>query len=172
MRLPKSLTELGDMIVAGSKLLPQAFGVWIGEQDGWGGCALGAAYIEAGGLVEHKSHMDYPRMQWKVATPESHQFIVAIRELSAGLRVACPEKGCTLHRDPITVHHTIGMRLNDDHRWSREAIAEWLYALDREKDKVKNEVKRQGKEDVGGSPHSTRSKGKNHTPHLVGAGGL
>jgi hypothetical protein len=41
-------------------------------------------------------------------------------------KVACP--ACP-RREPVSVSRTV-VHLNDDHLWSREAIADWLDSLD------------------------------------------
>lgn len=83
---------------------PQAFGDW--RDDNRATCALGAAAVAELGY-EHEYGIDLGEF-WPYG-------ITA--------RADCPESNCyicDLHIFGVVMH------LNDDHKWTREAIADWV----------------------------------------------
>lgn len=95
--------RLSDAIRAGARLRPQAFGAY---RDDGGSCALGAAW-EALCLAEGRPVDPCPNLRpW--AAP-----------LEALMHVPCPACGYRHYENQIT-------HLNDRHRWTREAIADWV----------------------------------------------
>jgi hypothetical protein len=98
--------ELAEFIRAGSTRGPQCFGSYFDEKGG--SCALGAVY-------EGVYHL--PRHHGKLVPDHLERLF---RCLDQVMKV-CPQ-GCTkrLPLAPMIVH------LNDDHRLTREQIAEWL----------------------------------------------
>jgi hypothetical protein len=100
--------RLSDAIRLGSTLGPQCFGQYTISGDN-GSCALGAAIL----AVDHDEE-------------DVSQLLIHFPELL--LRVVCPDSGTCLNlsfsgrRDfrDVIVH------LNDTHRWTREAIADWV----------------------------------------------
>lgn len=98
--------ELAEFIRTGAgRRTEQAFGDYFDGENA--SCALGAAYEAMYRLPKHpgKSTRD---LDW---------FFDCLDTVKA-----CPAEGCKkrLFLAAIIVH------LNDDHRWSREQIAEWL----------------------------------------------
>jgi hypothetical protein len=100
--------ELAEFIRAGSKRRPdQAFGDYYSGQSA--SCALGAAYEAMYRLPDEAGGQRPTRdLDWFFDCLDSVK--------------ACPAEGCKkrIFLAAIIVH------LNDDHRWSREQIAEWL----------------------------------------------
>ena len=98
--------ELAEFIRAGSTRGPQCFGSYFDEKGG--SCALGAVY-------EGVYHL--PRQHGKLIPDHLERLF---RCLDVVMKV-CPQ-GCgkRLPLAPMIVH------LNDDHRLTREQIAEWL----------------------------------------------
>lgn len=100
--------ELAEFIRAGMKRRPdQAFGDYYQGQTA--SCALGAAY-EAMYRLPTDAAGQHP-------TRDLDWFFDCLDTVKA-----CPGEGCRkrLYLAALLVH------LNDDHRWSREQIAEWL----------------------------------------------
>lgn len=101
--------KLSEAIRLGSMLKPQAFGTVF---DGKGTCAVGAAKDAVGKLhlsfyyVAHAHRWDANQYQWNQQCP------------------VC--RGIT--REGVTC----GMipHLNDDHRWTREQIADWVEGVE------------------------------------------
>jgi hypothetical protein len=96
---------LADAIAAGARQRPQAFGAYFSE-DG-GSCALGAAY-EGAYWLPHDASSVRPRLD-------------RLFDCLENVRRRCPV-GCK-KRLPL---NAIILHLNDDHRWTREQIVEWL----------------------------------------------
>lgn len=82
-------------------------------------CAMGAAYVAAGVLYAGKVTVPPPD-----DTPEWHW---AYYHLAEAIR--CPDPGCR----PMHFNSVLGviLHLNDDHDWSREAIADWVADVER-----------------------------------------
>jgi hypothetical protein len=100
--------ELADFIRAGSARGPQCFGSYFDEKGG--SCALGAVYEGVYRL---------PRKHGSLVPDHLERLFRCLDEMSKG----CPDQhGCT-KRLPLAA---MIVHLNDDHRWSREQIAEWL----------------------------------------------
>jgi len=99
--------ELAEFIRAGSQRGPQCFGSYFDEKGGC--CALGAVY-------EGVYHL--PRTHGKLIPDHLERLFRCLDEMTK----RCPHENCNkrLPLAPMIVH------LNDDHRWSREQIADWL----------------------------------------------
>jgi hypothetical protein len=99
--------ELADFIRAGSTRGPQCFGSYFDEKGG--SCALGSVY-------EGVYHL--PRDHGKLVPDHLERLFRCLDEVVK----PCPHKACVkrLPLAPLIVH------LNDDHRWTREQIADWL----------------------------------------------
>ena len=104
--LEKEQKELAEFIRAGSSRGPQCFGSYFDEKGG--SCALGAVY-------DGVYHL--PRNHGKLVPDHLERLFRCLDEVMK----TCPN-GCgkRLPLAPMIVH------LNDDHRLSREQIAEWL----------------------------------------------
>lgn len=99
-----------EAILAGAKLRPQGFGILYGNGKS---CALGAACEGSG----------YP-----IAYQATARHVDAHLEKAFGAAVlntitSCPYSDCD-HPDDFA--EMIITHLNDDHKWTRERIAEWL----------------------------------------------
>ena len=101
--------ELAEYIRAGSQRGPQCFGSYFDERGG--SCALGAVY-------EGVYHL--PRDHGKLIPDHLERLFRCLDEVTK----RCPAEGCKkrLPLAPMIVH------INDDHRWTREQIADWLTA--------------------------------------------
>lgn len=95
--------RLSEAIRLGAMLKPQAFGtLWRGV----GSCALGAAYDALG-----CAPFEFPR---------------EIERFAAQTIAVCPAcESCWGPWPPLSGVAVIG-HLNDDHRWTREQIADWV----------------------------------------------
>jgi hypothetical protein len=98
--------ELADFIRAGSTRGHQCFGSYFDEQGG--SCALGAVY-------EGVYHL--PRAHGKLIPDHLERLFRCLDEVTK----PCPQ-GCR-KRLPLA---SMIVHLNDDHRMTREQIAEWL----------------------------------------------
>lgn len=98
--------ELADFIRQGSSRGPQCFGSYFDEKGG--SCALGAVY-------EGVYHL--PRQHGKLIPDHLERLFRCLDELTK----RCPQ-GCG-KRLPLA---SMIVHLNDDHRLTREQIAEWL----------------------------------------------
>jgi hypothetical protein len=98
--------ELADFIRTGSKRGPQCFGSYFDEKGG--SCALGAVY-------EGVYHL--PRQHGKLIPDHLERLFRCLDEVTK----RCPQ-GCG-KRLPLA---SMIVHLNDDHRLTREQIAEWL----------------------------------------------
>jgi hypothetical protein len=98
--------ELADFIRAGSKRGHQCFGSYFDEKGG--SCALGAVY-------EGVYHL--PRQHGKLIPDHLERLFRCLDEVTK----RCPQ-GCG-KRLPLA---SMIVHLNDDHRMTREQIAEWL----------------------------------------------
>lgn len=96
--------RLSEAIRFGSMMSPQAFG---GGSIGDGRCALAAA-CEAVGLDYH----------------ESGSSVSAFPILDT--YISCPSCGCRDSR----LGYVIAQHLNDNHRWTRERIADWVATIE------------------------------------------
>lgn len=99
----KYFCSFSEAIREGSKLRPQAFGDWF---DGNGTCALGAAADAMLG-VDHKDGIDLNEFWPYISTADA-------------TCPACPSCGVHAHLAAVV------MLLNDSHKWTREAIADWI----------------------------------------------
>ena len=98
--------ELAEFIRAGSSRGPQCFGSYFDEKGG--SCALGAVY-------EGVYHL--PRNHGKLVPDHLERLFRCLDEVMKVCPSGCGKK---LPLAPMIVH------LNDDHRLTREQIAEWL----------------------------------------------
>jgi hypothetical protein len=98
--------ELAEFIRAGSSRGPQCFGSYFDEKGG--SCALGAVY-------EGVYHL--PRNHGKLIPDHLERLFRCLDEVTK----RCPQ-GCS-KRLPLA---SMIVHLNDDHRLTREQIAEWL----------------------------------------------
>jgi len=98
--------QLAEFIRAGARRGPQCFGSYFDEQGG--SCALGAVY-------EGVYHL--PREHGQVVPNHLERLFRCLDEVTK----RCP-RGCA-KRLPLAA---LIVHLNDDHRLSREEIAEWL----------------------------------------------
>ncbi len=105
--------KLSEAIRAGAKLRPQAFGKGF---DGVGTCAMGAAFEGMG--------LDPKSLDLEICQPIPE----VLRELFPPKSVRlCPVCG-TQKALGVIVH------LNDEHGWTREAIADYVETLEREQE--------------------------------------
>jgi hypothetical protein len=100
--------KLSEAIRLGAMMKPQGFGLGSGNRKAERTCALGAAY-EAGNVTG----------SW----PSLVQAFPIVKEAE---EQACPACGET--QDGLIAH------INDHHRWTREEIADWVEAIEREHD--------------------------------------
>ena len=98
--------ELADYLRAGSTRGPQCFGSYF--DDAGGSCALGAVY-------EGVHHL--PRTHGKLMPDHLERLFRCLDEMTK----VCP-RGCE-KRLPLAA---MIVHLNDDHRLTREQIAQWL----------------------------------------------
>ena len=103
--------KLSEAIRLGAMLRPQYQGAYFG---GGGSCALGAA-LEAIGRLAYN----------EVLQGCSGDLEFPIIAVSAG----CPICTFDVHRLGCTVTH-----LNDEHGWTREAIADWVATIEAQQD--------------------------------------
>ena len=104
--LTRERKELAEFIRAGSSRGPQCFGSYFDERGG--SCALGAVYEGVYRLPRHHGPL----------VPEHlERLFRCLDEVTK----PCPQ-GC-VKRLPLAA---MIVHLNDDHRWTREGIAEWL----------------------------------------------
>ena len=111
--------RLSDAIRLGAMMKPQAFG-HLHDPLTKGTCALGAAH-DAMGLLRLTS------AGYCKAVPEVWEaaFDTVI--------VGCPE--CRMHHRKVMIL----THLNDDHRWTRERIADWAEAIENAQEAAKPE---------------------------------
>ena len=103
--------KLSEAIRLGAMLRPQAFGDYT---DGVGTCAIGAA-CEAYGVP---LNADTELLPWS--------------ELLEATDVAtCPVCGVSGPFESDEAFYGLIPHLNDDHRWAREAIADWVETIER-----------------------------------------
>jgi hypothetical protein len=105
------MMRLSDAIRLGAMTGPQTMGALRRETRT---CALGAAYVAAGILNKG----DRASMATALAA-----FPIL------GAAAACPHCAWTLRGGSVTVAYLI-LHLNDHHRWTREAIADWVQTLE------------------------------------------
>lgn len=113
--------RLSEAIRLGAMLKPQAFGDYT---DGIGSCAWGAANEAMGRPVDHEEVDD----AWLVMLhpPVAH----------------CPACGIVALSTPIDDAEGQGAiaflveHLNDDHRWTREAIADWVETIEQQQEQA------------------------------------
>jgi len=114
--------KLSEKIRSGAKLAPQFFG---GLGDGSNGtCAIGAALHAVGELLACQGPM----------RQKSCYDVFPVLWVRAGCPCDC-ENPKRIHsgREVNTMGEAIA-HLNDNHRWSREAIAEWVETIENKLD--------------------------------------
>lgn len=119
--------RLSEAIRLGAMMRPQVFGEYY--VDG-GSCAMGAACEAAG--VSGQQIQRY-EMQW----PDI-------------INASCP--ACTGHR----IWASTIVHLNDDHRWTREQIADWVQTI--EPTEGGSDAARAGQDDVALGAHAMVAK--------------
>ena len=72
-------------------------------------CAMGAMVVGLGCVPNQDDYV-----------PRSRAALLAEHAINTVSNKGCPVRSCSPAADNIVVH------LNDDHRWSREQIADWL----------------------------------------------
>jgi len=111
--------KLNEAIRAGCKLRPkQTYSRLFKDKDG--GCVIGAVMIGTGvadfgsnpANTTHISEINYDQLKAKI--PILQEITVPI----------CPHPGCKLERIGYNLWNTM-VHLNNNHKWTREAIAEW-----------------------------------------------
>lgn len=100
--------ELAEAIKIGSSRGPQCFGSYFDDRGG--SCALGAAY-------EGMYHL--PREHGRVVPKHLERLFRCLEDVTKKCPVGCKKK---LPLGSMIVH------LNDDHRWTREQVVDWLTA--------------------------------------------
>lgn len=107
--------KLSEAIRLGSMIRPQGFGrYW---PDGKTSCALGAAF-EAGGLRDHIEQA-YNSDVTGLLPPIWATFLDGPQQ--------CPR--CSWANEKIPTLSVI-THLNDDHKWTREQIADWVATIE------------------------------------------
>jgi hypothetical protein len=96
--------KLSEAIRLGAMMGPQVFNQY-GESDGSSSCAVGAALVAIQGSYSDQFYAAWP---WSL------------------LRYECPV--CNMAGNLFTVI----TRLNDEHRWTRERIADWVATIEPE----------------------------------------
>lgn len=105
--------KLSEAIRLGAMLKPQAFGDYT---DGIGTCAMGSAF-EAIGITPNAE--ESAPAEWLAFLARDHACPVCRRKQSGGDLI-----------DGVIPH------LNDDHRWTRERIADWVEIIERAQETV------------------------------------
>ena len=103
---------LSEAIRIGAAIKPQTFGAY---SDNVGTCALGAmwdAFRTQPAVVQNRLF--------------NEAFMFAEQEMT--LKENCP--ACGLNRKFPNNQHNLIPHLNDYHKWSREAIADWLETME------------------------------------------
>lgn len=103
--------ELAMYMRLGAMLRPQAF--YRAFSNG-GSCAMGAVQEAMGGFTHILNYYCFEQSPW---------FPLYVEMVKR--HVACPECG----RVQSETWQFLVPHLNDDHKWSREAIADWLESL-------------------------------------------
>ena len=107
--------KLSEAIRLGSMLKPQGFGTFRDEE---GTCALGAALDACGALEEHQ----LGRMV------RLHSLFPLLNDINGLSCPVCEDVG--EGHDENTIPH-----LNDEHRWTREQIADWIQGIEEEQER-------------------------------------
>jgi hypothetical protein len=97
--------QLHEAIRLGAMMKPQGFGLGSGNPRAAATCALGAAYEAAR------------------VTGSWRSLLLVFPQLKHIEQLACPT--CDTTQDGLIAH------LNDDHRWTREQIADWVEQIER-----------------------------------------
>jgi hypothetical protein len=106
------MMKLSEAIRLGSVMTGQAFNFYYIESAGAAvdTCPLGSALLAVGKL--HEAVLVWQVWPWmQVGT------------------VRCPVDGCAISRIDLSANNTIS-HLNDYHRWTREAIAQWVESIE------------------------------------------
>ena len=122
--------ELSEAIKAGAKLRPQSFRMLLGDIGGTlGTCTMGAALDAVGILrIEHTACQlrfsydpDFVRQHWPLLDKLVFSMPCGCNQLSVYVGPVCSGYAVS----SVIAH------LNDDHRWRRETIAQWVKSLER-----------------------------------------
>ncbi len=107
------LHKLSDAIKLGSTFLPQAFNAYFNYNEGdfTASCALGAAMHATGVDSDGFVFFHTPRIALK-------RYAECL-----GSYQNCPDSNCPM--PPLPLQMVIA-HLNDNHKWTREKIADWL----------------------------------------------
>lgn len=108
---PLEHSQLAQAILMGARKRPQSFGHYFDKQGG--SCALGAAYEGFG--------IRLPRVADWVVPRHIEEIFPCLDDLFVKCPAGCGERTSL---GELLVH------LNDDHRWTREAIADWVAKTD------------------------------------------
>lgn len=111
--------KLSEAIRIGAAMAPQHFGNFI-NKDG-ATCALGAALQAIGRSGHVYSELWHP----------NGSFTKTLNETDKALCPVCHKK-----RLEDNNWHSVISHLNDTHRWSREAIADWVESIENKMDAV------------------------------------
>lgn len=115
------MMKLGEAIRLGASMHPQAFGVFFADAEGAGvntvgeiafTCALGGALVAVGDAAGDWPFLALHR-RWK-------------RTLSLPAASPCECSPTCLRETGYGVVRELIAHLNNTHRWSREAIADWV----------------------------------------------
>lgn len=110
MAMQKQYAYFSAAIREGAKLRPQTTETYF---DSLGrSCALGAGLEACFGYED-----------------DNMAKLVGMYPYLQSVLVSCPAAGCDAGITDVTIEGLIP-HLNDDHRWTREAIADWLYAVE------------------------------------------
>lgn len=128
--------RLSEAIRLGAMIRPQAYGTYF---DGAGTCANGAA-LEALGILDVKSYANTYECQYRLVKAFQKTDVYAgFRKIYHHMK-ACPECGATFSefgRVDAIVH------LNNDHRWTRERIADWVESIETAQETPATELQEQ-----------------------------
>ena len=107
--------KLSEAIRLGAMLRPQTFASFFGDD---GSCAIGAASEAAGLRVGRAVDVDGLRKMWAPIW---------------AIKAQCPV--CDKRRGVASI---IG-HINDDHRWTRDQIADWVESIESEQEQEQQE---------------------------------
>ena len=109
-------TKLSDLIRIGARRRPQCFGAYFSSEGG--SCAMGAAMEALTGSTDVRMGIEALRRAFPDLLSLDNLFVcpLAPSEINGTLEVCIGLSGLVTH-------------FNNDHRWSRERIADWLEVL-------------------------------------------
>lgn len=111
--------KLSEAIRAGAKMRPQSFGRMFGftEGDAYGSCALGGAFESLCGVPHFDEHKMTGFLTQRFPILDARAEIPTHPGVPCSLRLGI-------------------MMLNDNSKWSREAIAEWVETVENSLEKA------------------------------------